>query len=195
MSTANVQPRVEPQSLPLHRFSTSDYLQMIDTGVLGRGDKVELIDGIIVSMSPSGSRHNHVVSNLTVLFAPAFAQARPSVQGTLSLVEGQVFDPDFMLLRQKLDGYKNALPAPADVMLLIEVSESSLRRDRDIKLPIYAAAGVREYWIVDIDTQSVLVHRNPTANGYTTNQHVRGDESISPQALPDFGLTARDIFA
>lgn len=181
--------------MPLHRFRTEDYLQMIETGVIGPADKVELIDGIIVNMSPAGSRHNHVLTRLAVLLAPLFNRALPSVQGTLVVGEDQVFDPDFMLLRIKPGGYKDALPRPADVMLLIEAAEASLRRDRQVKLPIYAEAGIADYWIADVEQESLTVCRDPRGRAYANVQTLSADATVTPLAIPDFHLRVGDIFA
>jgi len=178
----------------VHRFRTDEYLAMIDKGVLGPSNKVELIDGMIVDMSPAGARHNHVLFQLTTLFAPALDRAVVAVQGTLVVAEGQVFDPDFMLLRRKPGGYKTALPTPADVLLLIEAADSSLKRDREIKLPVYAAAGIAEYWIADLDTESLIVHRQPRGDHYAESRTLVGDQSVSPLEPADFSLTVRDIF-
>jgi Uma2 family endonuclease len=194
MTTIDSRPPADADAFPLHRFSTDDYLQMIEVGALGPSDKVELIDGIIVDMSPAGPRHNHVLFQLTHLFAPVFQRTVIAVQGTLVVGEGQVFDPDFMLLRPKEGGYKHALPLPADVLLLIEAADTLLKRDRQVKLPIYAAAGVGEYWIADIDDESLIVHRDPHKDGYARSETLRGDQTLAPLALADFTLSVRNIF-
>src|SRR5687768_15831219 len=105
------------QIAPLHRFSTADYLEMIDKGVLGPKDKVELIGGVIVEMSPAGIPHNHCLMCLVRLFAPLLNNFEIAIQGTLTVSEGQVYDPDLMLLRRRDDGYKTRLPDATDVAL------------------------------------------------------------------------------
>src|SRR3989304_9191972 len=139
-----------PNFLPLRRFSTAGYLQMIEAGVLGPRDRVELIGGIIVEKSPAGIPHNHFMIRITELFAPRLGRFQWAIQGTLTVAEGQVYDPDFMLLRRRPDGYKTRLPDAADVLLIVEAAESSLRRDQQVKLPVYAGAGIAEYWIADL---------------------------------------------
>lgn len=194
MTTIDARSNRDVREVMVHRFRTDEYLAMIDKGVLGPSNKVELIDGMIVDMSPAGARHNHVLFQLTTLFAPALDRAVVAVQGTLVVAEGQVFDPDFMLLRRKPGGYKTALPTPADVLLLIEAADSSLKRDREIKLPVYAAAGIAEYWIADLDTESLIVHRQPRGDHYAESRTLVGDQSVSPLEPADFSLTVRDIF-
>jgi Uma2 family endonuclease len=186
---------LEPGLLPLHRFGTGDYLQMIKAGVLGPGDNVELIDGIIVCMSPAGPRHVQSVLTLNRLFAPILERAEIAVQVTLVVAEGQVFDPDFMLLKRKPGGYGRELPKPADVLLLIEVSDHSLQRDRQIKLPIYAAAGIAEYWIVDLEAHALHIHRNPGPRGYADTRALHNGDVIAPLAIPEIHLTVDQLFA
>jgi Uma2 family endonuclease len=184
-----------PPYLPLRRFSTEKYLQMVAAGVLGPEDKVELIGGVIVDMSPAGIPHNHFLINIVELFSPLLATHRIAVQATLPLGVGQVFDPDFMLLRRTAQGYKHRYPQPADVLLLIEAAESSLRRDREVKLPVYAAAGIQEYWIADLDREQVLVHRDPAGEVYRTVSTHSGEESLNPQVAPEFSVTVQQLFA
>ena len=181
---------------PPHRFSTAHYLVMIDKGVLGPDDHVELIGGLIVEMSPAGSRHNHFLGQLNRLFAPIFANGNVVVwvQGTLTVSEGEVYDPDFMLLRPRSGGYKHQLPGPMDVLLVVEAADSSMRRDRQIKLPVYAAAGISEYWIADLDREELIVHREPDGNAYRVVQTFRGEDVVSPLAAPELSFAVQRAF-
>jgi Uma2 family endonuclease len=184
-----------PPYLPLRRFSTEKYLQMVATGVLGPEDNVELIGGIIVDMSPAGIPHNYFLMRLNRIFAPLFNRFEIAVQATLPVGSGQVFDPDFMLLRRTDEGYKHRYPQPSDVLLLIEAAESSLQRDREVKLPVYAAAGIQEYWIADLDREQVLVHRDPLGEAYRSVSTLGGEEPFCPLAAPDFTVTVQQLFA
>ncbi len=182
------------QVLPLRRFSTDRYLQMIEAGVLGPNDRVELIGGMIVDMSPAGIPHNHFLIRLIELFAPLLGQYQFTVQGTLTVADGQVYDPDFLLLRHRPDGYKTKLPDAADVLLVIEASETSLRRDQQVKLPVYAAAGIAEYWIADLAQESIIVHRQPEGDSYRSVETHKGDEMVSPLAAPEFSFAVRQAY-
>jgi Uma2 family endonuclease len=175
------------------RFSSEEYLAMVDAGFL-EGKRVELIDGVIVAMSPAGPQHNQFLGRLNQLLAPIWDKGEVWIQGTLSVADAQVFDPDAMLLRKKENGYKQQLPTPADVLLLIEASASSLNHDQQVKLPIYAEAGIQEYWIADLDNERLLVHREPEGAVYKSVQTLAGDALISPLAAPDFSLTVRQMF-
>ena len=181
--------------LPRRRFSNDEYVRMFERDVLDPSSRVELIDGMIVDMSPAGPRHNHVLTQLTILFAPVFARAVPSVQGTLVVDEGHVYDPDFMLLAPKAGGYRSALPRPRDVLLLIEVAETSLQRDRQVKLPAYAEAGIADYWIADLDQEAIHVHREPRGKAYDQVQTFGPDDRVRLLGIPDFEVHVAQIFA
>lgn len=166
---------------------------MVDAGFL-EGKKVELIDGVIVAMSPAGPQHNQFLILIVDLFAPLLQKSQLAIQGTLSVSEAQVFDPDVMLLRKKENGYKQQLPGPDDVLLLVDASASSLHSDQQIKLPIYAQAGIQEYWIADLDNERLLVHRDPAGSLYNSVQTLEGDALVSPLAAPGFSLEVRRMF-
>jgi Uma2 family endonuclease len=167
---------------------------MIDKGVLGSGDRVELVGGFIVNMSPQGSRHNSFQMQLNRLLAPLHARFFIAIQGTLTVTDGQVFDPDLLLLRQKPEGYKNKLPDAVDVQLVVEASETSLRFDQRIKLPVYASAEIPEYWIADLEREVLIIHREPDGSRYKWVETRQGDERVSPLAAPDLSFAVRQAF-
>jgi Uma2 family endonuclease len=176
------------------RFSNDTYLKMIQCGVLNSEDHVELIRGMVVDMSPSGSRHSHFLARLNRLLLPTWEQCEVWIQGTLIVSEGEIYDPDLMLLRSKPSGYKDLLPRPADVLLVVEAADSSLRRDQQVKLPVYASALIPEYWIADLVHETLLVHRDPQPGGYRQIQTLRGDDVVSPLAAADFSIAVRRAF-
>lgn len=180
--------------LPLKQFSTADYLQMIEAGILGPKHRVELIGGMIVEMSPAGIPRNGFLINIVDLFAPLIGRFRLAVQATLTVAEGQVFDPDFMLLTSRSDRYKSQLPQAGDVCLVIEAADSSLQRDQCVKMPIYSGAGVPEYWIADLEREVLIVHREPQPGGYRLVEKRSGDDIVSPLAAPDFSFAVRQAF-
>jgi Uma2 family endonuclease len=182
------------QIVPLHRFSTAHYLELVESGVLNSQDRVELIGGMIVDMSPQGSRHNHVLFNLNQILSPIWSRAIIAVQATLIVAESDVYDPDLMLLRRKPGGYKNQLPVVADVLLLVEAAESSLRRDQQIKLPVYATSGISEYWIADLEREELIVNREPSGGTYMSIEIRRGDDVVSPSAAPELSFAVRQLF-
>ena len=180
--------------LPPHRFTQDALLRMIDAGILAPDDRVELIDGEIVDMTPSGPRHAEYVDRLLHLLADLMPQARVRVQGTLDLGPRNLVDPDLMLLRTRPGGYRDALPRASDVLLLVEVAEASYSRDSEIKARLYAEAGVADYWIVDVDRQAVVVHRRPRNDKYEHVQTIRGKADLVPLHFPRKQLNLADLF-
>ncbi|MEM9187345.1 MAG: Uma2 family endonuclease [Planctomycetota bacterium] len=184
-----------PAGLPTARFDASQYLRMVDAGILGPHDKVELIAGVVVLMSPAVPNHHWSLVRLNELFVPAMRDFHCLVQGTVVLGEGEVFDPDFALLKRKPGGYRQAHPRGGDVELVVEVSASSLPRDRQVKLPVYAASGIPEFWIVDLEGESIQVYREPRGNEYRSVASLQGADTVSPLACDDATVTVSDLFA
>lgn len=181
--------------LPLCQFDAAQYIAMADAGVFEDHPRVDLIGGYVVGMSPAGSDHNYITIKLNRLFIPVAAEFLVSVQGTLQLDERDVFDPDFMLLRPRELSYRKAMPTPADVALLIEGSASSREKDERVKMPIYAATGIPEFWIVDLAREAVVVHRQPQGDAYAVVKEHAGDDRIEPLATGGFSLQVSNLFA
>ena len=149
-----------------HLFTVEEYYRMADVGLLTEDSRVELIDGVIVDMPPIGPGHSGNVNWFTHAFRELFGgAAQLSIQNPLRLglrVEPQ---PDVMLLRPRADHYRGSHPGPEDVLLLVEVADSSLTYDRKTKARIYARAGIPDYWIVNLVDGVVEVHRDPSDRG------------------------------
>lgn len=159
---------VEESGLILrHRLTVDEYLRMGEAGILPVDARVELIDGEVVDMAPMRSRHAGVVARLTALLGRA-AGDRALVWCQLPLVLGErsAPEPDLTLLKPRTDFYRNAHPGASDVLLLIEVSDTTSDYDRRIKLPLYARHGIAEVWIVDLDQRLLRVCRGPQDDGY-----------------------------
>jgi hypothetical protein len=179
--------------LSRHRFDVDEYHAMVRAGILMEGDRIELIDGELVEMHTIGSRHLACVIRLNHLLVPPLAgRARVSIQGSMRLDRYSEPEPDVLVLRPRADDYASAHPGPADVLLAIEVADTSLAYDRTVKLPLYARAGIAEVWIVDLEARAVEVHREPSADGYRHFEHVR-EGQIVPAAFPDLELELADI--
>ena len=178
------------------RFSRAEYYRMAAVGILKPTERVELIRGEIVEMSPIGPRHIAFVDNLTQLLVSRLGgRARVSVQSPVVLAEDTEPEPDLKVLRHRPVPYKEREPYAEDVLLLIEVAETSLTYDRSTKLRLYAEAGIPEYWVVDCVTQSIEVYRTLGADGYGQVSRVVGAGSLGPLAFPDLTLTLAEIFA
>jgi Uma2 family endonuclease len=178
------------------RFTRAEYYRMAEAGILRRHDRVELIRGEIVEMSPIGRRHSAFVGNLTQLLAPRLHdRAMVWVQLPVVLAEDTELQPDLMVLRRRRPvPYKEREAHTEDVLLLIEVADSSLAYDRSTKLRLYAEASIPEYWVVDCNAETVEVYRDPGADGYVTMHRGAGRAVLALQAFPDVELTTADIF-
>jgi len=166
-------------------FTVDDFYRMVDAGILHEKDRVELIEGEVLAMSPIGSPHGAAVDRANrALVNAAGERAIVRVQGSVRLDRYNQPQPDVVLLRPKKDFYATKHPGPLDILLIVEVAQSFIEYDKTIKARIYARTGVVEYWVADIDQDCVLVYSNPSKDGYRSlRQLVRG-ESISPELLP-----------
>lgn len=174
-----------PDTPTRRRFDVDAYYRMAEAGILSPEDRVELIDGEIIEMAPIGAAHGGKVIRLNALFG-RFAtggQVIVSVQGPLRLDHHNEPQPDLMLLRPRPDFYESSHPTTADVLLLVEVADSSLAWDRGPKLALYARHGVPEVWIVDLRGHTVAVCRQPGPGGYAEQQSVVTGE-LTPMLVP-----------
>jgi Uma2 family endonuclease len=176
-----------------HRFTVDDWHQMIEAGVVHRGQRLELLDGEIFEMAPIGPRHTSVVDRLTRFWVTRLGErAIVRVQGPTEASRRSEPEPDVMLLRERTDFYVKRHPGPDNVLLVIEVADSSLDYDH-AKLRIYAQAGMAEIWIVDLRHDHVEVYRDPRPEGYASPRVVSRGETLSCLAFPEIGLDVADI--
>jgi hypothetical protein len=177
------------------KFDVAEYYRLAEAGILHEDDRVELIEGEIVAMVPIGSDHSGTVNGLNyALMRAAGDRAMVTVQNPLRLSDHSEPQPDFMLLKPRADFYRGRHPLPEDVLLLVEVSNSSLRYDREVKLPLYARHGIPEVWIVDVAARAVEVHRRPAGEGYAEALRVAPPGGVlEPSALPGLRLPVADI--
>lgn len=179
--------------LARHRFTVDQYHRMGEAGVFPEDERVELLDGEIVEMTPIGDRHVACVIRLTDLLARGAADnAVISVQNPVVLKSRSEPQPDVAVLRRRADLSGAWRPGQADTLLIIEVADTSVEGDRD-KLRLYAGAGIPEVWLVNLPEDSIEVYRDPTADGYTTPRAVRRGQTVTPLRLPGITLLADDI--
>ena len=180
---------------PARRLFTADeYVRMAETGILGSEERVELLNGEIWQMAPIGSKHFACVNSFNAWFVPALiGRAIVSVQNPIRLSSGSMPQPDLVLMRPRPDRYANGLPGPEEIFLVVEVSDTTLRYDRDRKLPLYAAAGIPEVWIANLEAGSVLIGRDPSRAGYRRVETVTREGVLSPAAFPDLAMPIGDI--
>jgi Uma2 family endonuclease len=177
------------------RFTLDEYHRMGEVGILHEDDRVELIEGEIIQMTPIGSLHAATVARIYHFFATQIGdRATVWCQNPLLMPrEESEPQPDLLVLAPRTDFYASALPEPHDVRLLIEVADSSLAYDRRRKFPLYARAGVAEAWSVDSEAGRVEIHRLASARGYQDVRSPGRDEPFSPLAFPDLRVTLADL--
>jgi len=176
-------------------FSVQDYHRMSEAGILGPEDRTELIDGEIIQMSPIGHRHAMSVSRAMHLFITALqGKATINAQCPLVLNDYSELQPDLVLLKYRSDFYKSrGMVTAEDTLLVLEVSESSLRFDVNTKMPRYAAAGVPEVWIENLNSDELLVYRDPSGGTYKTTLTLRRGDSASVAAFPEILFKVDDL--
>ena len=176
--------------LKTHRFTVDEYHRMGEVGIFSEDDRVELLAGEIVEMSPIGPLHASIVDRLNALFSSRLGgEVIVRVQNPLLLrVEDSEPQPDVMLLHPRPDFYALSHPEAQDVYLVIVVADTSLVTDREVKFPIYAKVVVPEAWLLDVVTQRLEVHHHPTPDGYQDVHSFRRGESVAPQAFPHLVL-------
>jgi Uma2 family endonuclease len=176
------------------RFTVDEYYQMAEAGILHEDDRVELIEGEIVEMTPIGPGHASSVDDLAALLVLRIGNAAiVKIQNPVHLDDYNEPQPDIMLVRPRRDRYRRSHPQPADVLLVVEVGATSAAFDRRVKLPLYARFGIPEVWLVDLARATVRAYRDPTPTGYRTARTYRRGERLAPLAFPDLQLAVADI--
>ena len=179
---------------PLWRLTVDDFERMGEAGILGDADRVELIEGLMVEMSPIGKRHGTAVDTAARFFIMALGQrAWVRIQGPVRLGGESQVQPDVALLRPRKDNYAAQYPEAEDVLLLIEVADSSLLLDRNQKVPLYAREGVEEVWLVNLLSDTVEVFRTPEHGAYREQFVLEGGKELSPLAFPDLRVRGEDL--
>ncbi|ACB49703.1 unknown [Crocosphaera subtropica ATCC 51142] len=176
------------------KFNVNEYHKMAETGILTPEDRVELIKGEIIAMSPIGRKHAATVNRLNQLLCQKFYnKVIVSVQNSIRLDNYSEPQPDIVLLKPRSDFYESKIPEPEDIYLLIEVADSTIKYDQDVKLPLYAESKISEVWIVNLNNKTLEVYRQPQNKTYVEQK--KNVQSISPIAFPETTLTINDIFS
>ena len=175
-------------------FTTDEYYRMAEAGILTPDDRVELIEGEIIRMSPIGTRHAGCVNRASELFILKFhARAIVTVQNPARLNQYNEPQPDILLLKPRDDYYASKHPSGEDTLLLLEVADTSLGFDLKVKIPLYATMGIPEVWIADLRKNVLRVFRNPEAGRYSTVLTFSAGETFSVLAFPDVVFNASDL--
>ncbi len=179
-----------------HRFTADTYDQMIRAGILKPDDRVELIEGEIVQMSPIGERHAACVKRLNRLCTRILGdRAIVAVQDPIRLSDDSEPQPDLAILKPRDDFYASGHPRAADILLVIEVADTTQTFDRDTKLPLYARAGIAEAWLVDLEKGRVELYRKPGRKGYSSVHTASRRDRIAPSAFAGIEISVDQLLA
>jgi Uma2 family endonuclease len=184
---------LDPPAEP-HRLSLDDYERMADAGILTRESHVELIEGVIVDVAPIGSRHAGVVDQILRLVAGQLTSAILRVQNPIRLGNYSEPEPDIALLKPRNDFYKKSHPQSADILLIIEVADSSIDYDRKIKIPLYAEHGVPEVWLIDLNLKQIEIYLEPSQDGFRKLLKPALESVLSPSLAPEITLIPQTLF-
>ncbi|NET28271.1 Uma2 family endonuclease [Okeania sp. SIO1I7] len=175
-------------------FTVDQYYKMLEAGILTENKRVELIRGEIIKMSPIGVRHADCVKRLAELFILGLGKTvTVGIQDPVRLNNNSEPQPDISLLQRRQGVRQTQHPQPENVFLLIEVSDTTIKYDREVKVPLYAENNIVEVWLVNLTEECLEVYRQPTANGYEIMQTFQCGETVTIQALPDVTFTVDEI--
>ena len=175
-------------------FTVDQYYKMLEAGVFSENERVELIRGEIIKMSPIGIHHSACVKRLNKLFILRLAETvTVGIQDPVRLNDNSEPQPDVSLLERRPDFYETQHPQPENVFLLIEVSDTTIKYDREVKVPLYAENNIVEVWLVNLTEECLEVYRQPKANGYEIVQTFQRGENLTIQALPNVTFTVDEI--
>jgi Uma2 family endonuclease len=177
------------------QFTVGEYARMREAGILAEDDRLELLDGEIRVMSPIGPRHAAIVNRLNAAITQALGSSViVSIQNPIQLDDYSEPQPDLAILHPRDDFYADAHPRPDDVVLVIEIADSSLAYDRDEKLPRYAEAGIAEAWLIDVTAQTIAQCTQPRNGAYRNTLIVTSDETLEAQAAPGVQISVGQLF-
>lgn len=180
----------------VHRkyFTIDEYHRMVAENILSEQDRTELIEGEVLYMSPIGSRHAACVNRLTAVLSTLLNNhAIVSIQNPIQLSQFSEPEPDVALLRPRDDFYASHLPTAADVLLVIEVADTSIDYDQHTKLPLYARSGIPEVWIVNLNTNTIFTYTQPSIGEYQQQHEYSISETIQSTMVAPLRLEVKDI--
>ncbi|MFL6253437.1 MAG: Uma2 family endonuclease [Pyrinomonadaceae bacterium] len=177
-----------------YSFTAEEFQRMGVAGIFRQGARLELIEGEIIEMSPIGSLHAACVNFLSMLLNRLFGESHIiATQNPIRLSDFSEPQPDISLLRRRGDYYRGKLPTPADVLLVIEVADTTVVKDKTIKIPLYARAGIAEAWLVNIPEERVEIYSDPTGGFYQRIEVFgRGTEARS-HTLDGLGVSVSEL--
>ena len=180
--------------LQKHSFNVDEYHRMAEVGLLSEDSRVELIEGEIIEMSPIGSTHGGTVNRSSTVLNSKLSQiAIVSVQNPIRLNDFSEPQPDLALLKPRKDFYSKSHPSAEDVLVVIEVADTSLEYDRNVKLPLYARAGIREAWLMVPGKNVIEIHSKPMKGKYQKVQRLKRGKSLVSPTIPSLSCRVEDL--
>lgn len=178
----------------LARLSRARYDAMIAAGILTENDAIELLDGKLYETMAKGPKHNARISRISKLLEKRFGgKCTLFVQNSIALHEYSEPEPDIAVLRPRADFYESALPEPQDILFLVEVCDSTLAYDRDLKIPLYAAADVAEVWLVDVEAATITIYQQPDGNAYRSVKAYKNGDTLPFAAFPGESVDVAEL--
>ncbi|MFN0317050.1 MAG: Uma2 family endonuclease [Burkholderiales bacterium] len=183
-----------PVALRKHRLTVEDYHKLGEAGVLNEDSRVELFEGELVDMAPIGDFHASVVDQLGQVLVRASGDLIVRIQNPVRFDGHTELQPDLALLKAQPNFYRYAAPTPADVLLLIEVADSTVKEDREVKIPYYAGHNIPEVWLVNIPEEVVEVFSRPASDGYRQARRYGAGDVLVFSPLQDLRIEISSLF-
>jgi len=181
-------------ALPHRKFTVEEYHDFIAQGVFKPGERVELWEGEFIEMSPIGKRHAGIVAGLSALLVHLFyTKLVVWSQNPIVLNDFSEPQPDVCLLKRRDDFYRSESATAADVLIAMEISDSTVKYDRDIKFPRYAENGIQESWLIDLENDRVEIHTQPTAQGYRLVKILHRGDTAESTIFDEIKIAVNDI--
>jgi Uma2 family endonuclease len=188
-----LQAREPKVPLPYHRWTVDEFHQMASAGLLDETDRVELIEGEMIDMAPIGSKHAYLVDKLAQVLTRNCGSQLVRVQNPIRVGERSEPQPDIAVVKGR--NYMEAHPTAADVLLVVEVSDSTLEYDRDIKLGLYARHGIPEVWLLDVNAREITLYREPAEGQFRLIRKPTAAELVSPMLMPAVSIALTELWA
>jgi len=181
-------------AIAVRRLSVQDYHRMAESGILQPDERIELLEGQIIQMAAKGTAHSAAVSRIeSVLRARLAGEVLLRFQDPVRLNDYSEPEPDVAVVRPDPLYYEDHHPNPSEVYLLIEVSDTTLKFDRETKAPAYARSGITEYWVLDVNDRKLHVYQVPSAEGYQSETILSEGLTVAPLAFPDCVIVVREL--
>ncbi len=203
MTTAAAPPRTPPPSsrislpgdadMPRKLWTRDEYHRLLELGILDENSRVELLEGEIIAKMPQDRKHIVGCMRGQEALMSVFGVAHVQTQGPIAPDDYNEPEPDIVVLRNRVQDYMQDHPGPADILLAVEVANTTLRMDRTIKRNVYARAGILEYWLMDVNGRTLTVFREPGPDGWASETTLTETDTVSPLAAPDAQIAVADL--